>query len=53
MKFLISVIGAVVFSLVMRCVATVLDLPREDLVCGALAYMAIYAIITAREGGAE
>lgn len=53
MNVLLSVIGAVVFSLVMRCVSAVFALPREDLVCGALAYMAIYAIITAREGGAE
>ena len=53
MKFLLSVFGSVAFCLIMRCVATVLDLPREDLVCGALAYMAIYAIISAKEGGSE
>ena len=48
MKVLLSVVGSVAFCLIMRCVSAVFDLPREDLVCGALAYMAIYAIISAR-----
>ncbi len=49
MNFLLSVVGSVAFCLIMRCVSAVFDLPREDLVCGALAYMAIYAVLTARE----
>lgn len=53
MKVFLSVIGSVAFSLIMRCVSAVFDLPREDLAYGALAYMAIYAIISAREGGAS
>ena len=52
MTVLLSVVGSVAFCLIMRCVSAVVALPREDLVWGALAYMAIYAIITAREGGA-
>lgn len=53
MKEFLSVIGSVVFCLIMHCVSSVLtDLPREDLAHGALAYLAIYAIISAREGGA-
>ena len=53
MNFLLSVVGSVVFCLVMRCVSAAFGLPHEDLVCGALAYLAIYAIITAREGGSK
>ena len=53
MNFLLSVVGSVAFCLIMRCVSAVFDLPREDLVCCALAYLAIYAIITAKEGGAD
>ena len=54
MKVLLSFAGTVVFSLVVRCVSSVLiDLPREDLAHGALAYLAIYAIISAGEGRAE
>lgn len=54
MKEFISVIGSVVFCILMHCVSSVLPgLPREDLVHGALAYLAIYAIISAREGGAK
>ena len=54
MKVLLSFAGSLVFSLVVHCVSlVVVDLPREDLAHGALAYLAIYAIISAREGGAE
>ncbi len=54
MKVLLSFAGSVVFSLVVHCVSSVVTgLPREDIVHGALAYLAIYAIISAREGGAE
>ena len=53
MNFLLSVVGSVAFCLIMHCVSAAFDLPREDLVCGGLAYLAIYAILSGREGGAK
>jgi hypothetical protein len=53
-KVLLSFAGSVVFSLVVHCVSSVLTgLQREDIAHGALAYLAIYAILSGREGGAE
>ena len=54
MKVLLSFAGSVVFSLVVHCVSSVVvDLSREDLAHGELAYLAIYAILSGGEGGAK